>query len=103
MCIRDSNKTAKPLSIFEPGQLVRVKDHASPKWDQTATIISRRKDNLSYVKDMNGKVRGRCLLKATPPPQAEVINSHETDPAPAEEAVPRRSTRNTKAPDRLGF
>ena len=96
------NKTVKPLSVFEPGQLVRVKDHLSNKWDKTATIISRRKDNLSYVIVMNGKeyVRGRRLLKSTPPPQAETINSPEPDLATDEDKGPRRSTRTRKAPER---
>ena len=98
------NKTAKPLSVFEPGQLVRVKNHASDKWDKTATIISRRKDNLSYVIDMDGKeyVRGRRLLKSTPPPTAELIDSDQPDQPENKEEGLRRSTRTHKAPDRYG-
>ena len=99
------NKTAKPLSVFEPGQLVRVKDHMSDKWDKIATIVSRRKDNLSYVIDIDGKeyVRGRRLLKSTPPPEAEEINTHETSEALDEDKEPRRSKRAHKSPDRYGF
>ena len=99
------NKTAKPLSVFEPGQLVRVKDHVSDKWDKTVTIVSRRKDNLSYVIDIEGKeyVRGRRLLKSTPPPEAEKIENHETSTATNEDKEPRRSKRAHKSPDRYGF
>ena len=55
------NKSAKPLSVFERGESVRVKGHTSGKWDQLANIISRRDDNLSSVIEMQGKqyVRGR--------------------------------------------
>ena len=58
------NKTAKPLSVFEPGETVRVKSHISDKWDQMAKIISRRDDNLSYVIEMQG-----CLLYTSPSPR----------------------------------
>ena len=96
------NKTAKPLSVFEPGQLVRVKDHASDKWDKTAIVLSRRKDNLSYVIDMQGKeyVRGRRLLKSAQPNQAEMIDTPEPSQEETENKGPRRSTRTRKAPER---
>ena len=96
------NKTAKPLSVFEPGQLVRVKDHASDKWDKTAIVLSRRKDNLSYVIDMQGKeyMRGRRLLKSAQPNQAEMIDTPEPSQEETENKGPRRSTRTRKAPER---
>ena len=111
------NKTAKPLSVFEPGETVRVKNHNNDKWDQLATIISRREDNLSYVIEMQGKqyVRGRRLLKSANSPDTTTLDQEanpqineeveeerapqdqEAIPAqPATPPLPRRSTRTRK-------
>ena len=51
---------------------------------------------------MDGKeyVRGRCLLKSTPPPAAEVTDSDQPDPTENKGENLRRSTRTRRPPDR---
>ena len=39
------NIRTKPLSFFEPGDLVRVRNAITGKWDSVATIIKHRPDN----------------------------------------------------------
>ena len=121
-----NNKT-KPLSYFEKGDKVRVKNTASGYWNQFATVVSRRSDQMSYVIDIAGKqyIRGRRLLKSAnldPPtcdglPEQRRLDANtpdQSDDSDAEnEAItappnpqllqrsPRRSSRTRKAPIRF--
>ena len=121
-----NNKT-KPLSYFEKGDKVRVKNTASGYWNQFATVVSRRSDQMSYVIDIAGKqyIRARRLLKSAnldPPtcdglPEQRRLDANtpdQSDDSDAEnEAItappnpqllqrsPRRSSRTRKAPIRF--
>ena len=92
------NIRTKPLSYFEPGDLVRVRNTLSGKWNSIATVVKRRPDNMSYVISIGNKeyTRGRRLLKS-----ASLFQDKEADqtspvsiPQPS---LPRRSTRAKKA------
>ena len=91
------NIRTKPLSYFEPGDLVRVRNTLSGKWNSIATVVKRRPDNMSYVISIGDKeyTRGRRLLKS-----ASLSQDKEADQLPSistpQPSLPRRSTRATK-------
>ena len=64
------NRRTKPLSIFEPGDHVTMRHHATGRWDTDAIILTRRPDGYSYIiQTKNGQefLRGRRWLKSRRP------------------------------------
>ena len=88
------NIRTKPLSFFEPGDLVRVRNAISGKWDNIATVIKRRQDNRSYIIAIGNKEYthgGRLLKSASLFENKEANQSSSVSLAP--ESLPRQSTR----------
>ena len=64
------NRRTKPLSIFEPGDHVTMRHHATGRWDTDGIILTRRPDGYSYIiQTKNGQefLRGRRWLKSRRP------------------------------------
>ncbi|TRY72293.1 hypothetical protein TCAL_16175, partial [Tigriopus californicus] len=65
MCL---NRSAKPPSKLNPGDLVHVQDPLTKKWAETGTVITRCSSGQSYEVNINGskRFRSRRLLRLVP-------------------------------------
>ena len=81
------NIRTKPLNYFEPGDLVRVRNTFTGKWDTLATISSRRPDNRSYIIAIVDKeyTPGRRLLQSA----SQFSRTKKPTPLPLSPALTR--------------
>ena len=113
------NKSARPLTSLKIGSNVRLQDPVSKRWDKVGVIVGVGYKRDYHVKLPSGRVmwRNRRFLRAahtplpadgTPPSEAETSESA----VPAQErrvrfqlpSTPlRRSGRERRLPDRLGY
>lgn len=95
------NKTARPLPYLKPGDIVRMQDPKSKRWDTIGEVINNPSRKRSYtIKTESGKVywRNRKFLR----PYHFPVKSKQDSFVEEEETKPlRRSKRVTRAPTRL--
>ena len=90
---------ARPLQPLQRGDVVRVQDSTTQRWDKVGTVMGVGRSRDYLLKMPSGRVwwRNRRFIRPIPPPDTSSSTEHPPAPPQAPETVvPRRSRRLQK-------